>query len=145
MYFFIHACPQERKWETERGRYLLFSSPAFARSPCSSAYLSGRKRESEASNFFGAVSRLFNLCVKYVYGNLSFSGSLAILQACDAPREYFYERYKKRKDKSARLPQTYNHNFPSIVSSLANCNSTTIVILTTRRLMFSTPSRSYKN
>lgn len=51
----------------ERERYLLFSAPALDKSPFSSAYLSGRKRESDANKFFGAVSKLFNLCAKYVY------------------------------------------------------------------------------
>lgn len=51
----------------ERERDLLFSAPALDRSPLSRAYLSGRKRESDANNFLGAVSKLFILCAKYVY------------------------------------------------------------------------------
>jgi len=49
-------------------------------SPFSSAYLSGRNRESDANNFLGAVSKLFILWAKYVYWNLSFSGVAATLQ-----------------------------------------------------------------
>lgn len=68
--------------ERERERDLLFSEPALERSPFSSAYLSGRKRESDGNNFLGAVSKLFNLCVKYVYWYLSSSGASATLQTC---------------------------------------------------------------
>jgi len=59
---------------------LLFLAPAFDMSPFSSAYLSGRNRESDANNFLGAVSKLFILWAKYVYWNLSFSGVAATLQ-----------------------------------------------------------------
>ncbi|MFS7924872.1 hypothetical protein Hanom_Chr03g00277701 [Helianthus anomalus] len=50
-----------------RESYMLFSEPAFDRSPISSAYLSVRKRESDGSSFFGAVVKLFTLCAKCVY------------------------------------------------------------------------------
>lgn len=46
--------------------YLLFSEPDFDISPFSSANLSGRSRESDASNFLGAVSKLLILWAKYV-------------------------------------------------------------------------------
>ena len=65
--------------ERER-RNLFFSEPDLDRSPFSSAYLSGRKRESDANNFLGAVSKLFILCAKCVNWNLSFSGTSATLQ-----------------------------------------------------------------
>jgi len=45
----------------EKVKNLLFSAPDFDRSPISSAYLSGRRRESDANNFLGAVSKLFIL------------------------------------------------------------------------------------
>lgn len=60
--------------------YLLFSAPDLDISPFSSAYLSGRNRESDANNFLGAVSKLFILWAKYVYWYLSFSGVAATLQ-----------------------------------------------------------------
>lgn len=69
---------EKLKYETN----LLFSKPAFDMSPISRAYLSGRKRESDANNFFGAVSKLFSLCAKYVYWNLSSFGASATLQTC---------------------------------------------------------------
>lgn len=65
----------------EQESNLLFSAPALERSPLSRAHLSGRRRESEANSFFGAVSKLFILCAKYVYWNLSFFGAGATRQA----------------------------------------------------------------
>ncbi|RYR01235.1 hypothetical protein Ahy_B06g080105 [Arachis hypogaea] len=50
----------------EMVRDLLFSAPDLVMLPISSAYLSGRKRESDGKSFLGAVSKLFNLCAKYV-------------------------------------------------------------------------------
>ena len=55
---YIHRCNYRQR------RNLLFSVPDLDKSPISRAYLSGRKRESEASNFFGAVSKLFILWAK---------------------------------------------------------------------------------
>jgi hypothetical protein len=51
----------DRKGTKEMVMNLLFSVPDFDRSPNSSAYLSGRRRESDANNFLGAVSKLFIL------------------------------------------------------------------------------------
>lgn len=51
----------DRKGAKEMVMNLLFSVPDFDRSPISSAYLSGRSRESDANNFLGAVSKLFSL------------------------------------------------------------------------------------
>ena len=84
MYMYTYMCVCvcvciERERERER-RNLFFSEPDLDRSPFSSAYLSGRKRESDANNFLGAVSKLFILCAKYVNWNLSFSGTSATLQ-----------------------------------------------------------------
>lgn len=59
--------------------HLLFSALDLDKSPFSSAYLSGRNRESDANNLLGAVSKLFILWAKYVYWNLSFSGVAATL------------------------------------------------------------------
>ena len=73
----VCACGRERERED-----LLFSRPAWDRSPFSSAHLSGRNRESEANSFLGAVSKLFILCAKCVYWNLSFFGASATLQTC---------------------------------------------------------------
>lgn len=65
-YIFICVCVC-RERERERMAYMLFSEPALAKSPFSSAYLSDRKRESDANNFGGAVSKPFTLCAKCVY------------------------------------------------------------------------------
>jgi len=70
---------------------LLFSAPDLDRSPISSAYLSGRKRESDANNFLGAVSKLFILCAKYVYWNLSFFGTSATCQTCRIKLQIKYQ------------------------------------------------------
>lgn len=77
--------PKKKKMvhrEIDGKRYLLFSEPDFIRSPASSANRSGRNLESDANNFFGAVSKLFILCPKNVYWNLSFSGALATVHTC---------------------------------------------------------------
>lgn len=79
-----------------REKDLLFSKPAWDRSPLSSADLSGRKRESDSNNFLGAVSKLFSLCAKCVYWNLSFSGALATLQACKANNRILPMRFIHR-------------------------------------------------
>jgi hypothetical protein len=59
---------------------LLFCAPDFDMSPFSRAYLSGLNLESEGKSFLGAVSKLFNLCAKYVYWYLSFGGVAATFQ-----------------------------------------------------------------
>ena len=66
-YAYMSTIEEIERGRMRKGRDLLFSNPAFDRSPCSSAYLSGRKRESDANNFFGAVSKLLILCANCVY------------------------------------------------------------------------------
>lgn len=67
--------------------YLDFSAPALLMSPFSRAYRSGRRRESDASSFLGAVSKLLTLWAKWVYWNLSFSGTGATLQTWNRREE----------------------------------------------------------
>lgn len=68
------------EYVTKSMQYLPFSAPDLDMSPFSSAYLSGRNRESDANRFLGAVSKLLILWAKYVYWYLSFTGVAATLQ-----------------------------------------------------------------
>ena len=101
---------------------LLFSVPDFDRSPISSAYLSGRSRESDANNFLGAVSKLFILWAKCVYWNLSFWGTSATCQTCRIKSEEMtmIRNFKVLVLSPVNISAKYKKNYFFIPSDMAD-------------------------